>query len=802
MLTGVPAGTYALYLYGHGPTTDDSIFSVTSPSNVLGTLSTGPNWQSSTWSNGAQYVVFPGLSVSSGQAVTVDVQVDSLTYALVSGLQLLPYSNAVPDLLHETMTNRVPFMGVPFVVTGVIEAEQFDLGGRGVGYQVNDTSNATTAYRVCNLCITTNNGDPMGGGFCVDKLRASEWLSYSIDVRVSQTYAIKPRVAGIGTNGTFSISFSTNGVTYVTTNLTVPTTSWTNLLAKNVPLQTGTNIMTVTMLTNGVIGSSSSGGVARLNYISIYPSWKEGATNAGLISYVTNLVANASDWATASNNTVAIQNAIVSLTSGGTVSLTQTGRSYLASRLIPNEYGPEYSNSALYVYTNNLQIQGAGKGQTTLVAHDRSTTILYVGYSRQPTNPVYGVTEAPVTNFTLSGLSLEGSPHLVYTSTNSARAVWEDGWIAPSGYNINGTLLIVGSYVQSGVWVNNALVTNCLFRNPSFVGIGVPDNVSNFMCRSNDFRFRDGTNGAYFGDVTYTNSSNTGTNPAGNLGIWAPAAQYGVDNLTVMECTFNGNVTNTSTNATSPVGGSYADGMLYYQYYGGNWFAARNAITNYGFEAIQWNSGPAAAVQNVFSSVVNTPSTCALNIPVTGYGHTVTTNPVDLSFGFVGNVVSGGRLAVFGVASYWSIQTNLANLVVSGNTIGLLPWNPNYPYGGACVAELFMADRVDIAGNTLQSGDMPIYIHNAGGCTNLIVLQNDFSGASLWGIQDNSSGGHLANSLVLKNRLSCGTSPFHLEAPPSDGAHWFLIQNTYLNDSGATNGLLVQPASMPVQYQP
>ncbi|MGO8674664.1 MAG: hypothetical protein ACLQVX_02190 [Limisphaerales bacterium] len=187
-LTGVPAGTYALYLYGHGPTTDASIFSVTSPSNSLGTLSTGTNWQSSTWIDGAQYVVFPGLSVSSGQPVSVDVHVDSLDYALISGLQLLPYSNAVPDLLDENMTNRVPFMGVPFIVTGVIEAEQFDLGTNA--YSVIDASNATTGYRVCNLCITTNNPDPMGGGFCVDKLRANEWLSYSIDVRVGQTYAI------------------------------------------------------------------------------------------------------------------------------------------------------------------------------------------------------------------------------------------------------------------------------------------------------------------------------------------------------------------------------------------------------------------------------------------------------------------------------------------------------------------------------------------------------------------------------------------------------------------------------------
>ncbi len=34
-LTGVPAGTYNLYLYGHGPTTDNSVFSVTTRATVL-----------------------------------------------------------------------------------------------------------------------------------------------------------------------------------------------------------------------------------------------------------------------------------------------------------------------------------------------------------------------------------------------------------------------------------------------------------------------------------------------------------------------------------------------------------------------------------------------------------------------------------------------------------------------------------------------------------------------------------------------------------------------------------------------
>ncbi|HXP62337.1 MAG TPA: hypothetical protein VN829_17705 [Dongiaceae bacterium] len=428
-LSNVPAGTYALYLYGHGPTTDNSRFAVTSPSNGLGTLSTGTNWQSSTWSNGAQYVLFPGLNVSSGQAVTVDVQVDSLNYALVSGLQLLPYSSATPDLLHDTQTSRVPFMGVPFVVTGIIEAEQFDLGGPGTGYHTNDPSNASTNYRVCGLCISTNGGasSDLGGGFCVDKLRAGEWLTYSIDVRVGQTYAIEPRAAGIGTNGTFSISFSTNWPTsyYASNVFTIPTTSWTNLAVRT-NLQAGTNIMTIRMLTDGKYGSSDSGAVGKLNYVSIYPAWNEGlpagTTNTNTVQ--ASQLTNAMDWLSASNNSVVIQNAIDSLTNhgGGTVSLP-AGTFYLASRYTPNETRWAIANSALYVYSNNVQILGSN---TVLVAHDRDVTLLYVGGRFVPgTDPV----AVPVTNFVLSGLTLEGRPHWAYTNGTPTQVTWQPGWL-------------------------------------------------------------------------------------------------------------------------------------------------------------------------------------------------------------------------------------------------------------------------------------------------------------------------------------------------------------------------------------
>ncbi|MGO8678508.1 MAG: carbohydrate-binding protein [Limisphaerales bacterium] len=797
-LTGVPAGTYALYLYGHGPTTDASIFSVTSPSNSLGTLSTGTNWQSSTWTAGAQYVVFPGLSVSSGQPVSVDVHVHSLDYALISGLQLLPYSNVAPDLLHDTITSRVPFMGVPFVVTGIIEAEQFDLGGPGTGYHANDNSNATTDYRVCNLCITTNNPDPMGGGFCVDELRANEWLSYSIDVRVGQTYAIEPRVAGIGTGGTFSISFSTAAQTnYTNATFTVPTTSWTNLLAKNIPLRTGTNTMTVTMLSNG-----TGGAVARLNYISIYPSWNEGLP-AG-VAYTTSVPASALstnvDWLSASNNSVVIQNQIDSLTNhgGGTVVLP-AGTYCLASRLVPDETQWAQYNTALYVYANNVQILGSN---TTLVAHDRDVTLLCVGAQFQSATNIPGM---PLTNFVLSGVTMQGTPHWAYDGTNPTNSrTWEPGWFNPARALFgDGDLMCVG-WPAGTVQLNNILITNCVFENPACLCADLTC-VANVLWRSNNFVFpMDGTNGALFTSLTNAvfARSNTVAFPGG------PAVFAGtVVNANFLECAFRAGDTNQSSSAVARI----PDGLVWDQGGGGNWFVGRTVITNYGLEAIQWNSGPAAIAQSSLSSAANTPSTCAFNdAEDESYGSTVTTNAIDLSFAFVGNVVSGGRQGVEGGYAYPNQLTNVAYLVVSGNTVSLLPWATNDTYGAAALVTVVEVDRLDVAGNTLVSGDMPVRI--TGGFTNAIILQNNFAGAKLCGIDDESQGGQVASSLVLKNTISCGTGgtvsglsrpPFHLQAATyADGEHWFLIQNTYVDTNGLPVNPLWYPSNLPVQYQP
>jgi hypothetical protein len=92
-MKNVAAGTYNFYLYGHGPTTDNCTFQL--GANQASTVS-GTNWNLPYWQAGVQYIVFPGVAVTAGQAVTISVELNPLNYALIAGLQMVRTS-AVPS---------------------------------------------------------------------------------------------------------------------------------------------------------------------------------------------------------------------------------------------------------------------------------------------------------------------------------------------------------------------------------------------------------------------------------------------------------------------------------------------------------------------------------------------------------------------------------------------------------------------------------------------------------------------------------------------------------------------------------
>ncbi len=159
--------------------------------------------------------------------------------------------------------DSLPFQGVEAVLPGVVEAENFNEGGEGVGYHDLTTGNSGGMYRQTDVdIVTTADG---GDGFAVTSIAAGEWLAYRVFVQNAATYTVQARVASSGVGGTFHIEV--DGVD-VTGSLSVPDTggaqTWQTIGVQGVALPSGSHMMRVVFDTKG-----TSGPVGNLNYVRV-----------------------------------------------------------------------------------------------------------------------------------------------------------------------------------------------------------------------------------------------------------------------------------------------------------------------------------------------------------------------------------------------------------------------------------------------------------------------------------------------------------------------------------------------------
>lgn len=102
VLTGLPAGTYTLVMYAHGPANGDNASvkgqvgtynsgtGVFTPATTYGpeTTANGSGWQSATWTEGQQYVRFDNVVVTAGQAVAFKIESQASAYAWYNAFQI------------------------------------------------------------------------------------------------------------------------------------------------------------------------------------------------------------------------------------------------------------------------------------------------------------------------------------------------------------------------------------------------------------------------------------------------------------------------------------------------------------------------------------------------------------------------------------------------------------------------------------------------------------------------------------------------------------------------------------------
>ncbi|CAN0419133.1 unnamed protein product, partial [Laminaria digitata] len=94
------------------------------------------------------------------------------------GFAIQTFPMAAPSKLGKA---GIPYGGVPATVPGVIQVEEFDLGGDRVGYVDSTPGNIQQAFRA-HEDVDIHDRQSPGVGYNVAFFTAGEWMRYTVDV--------------------------------------------------------------------------------------------------------------------------------------------------------------------------------------------------------------------------------------------------------------------------------------------------------------------------------------------------------------------------------------------------------------------------------------------------------------------------------------------------------------------------------------------------------------------------------------------------------------------------------------------
>jgi hypothetical protein len=227
----------------------------------------------SSGTGGTMHVAVDGKAATGGLALpdtggwgvwkTVTVGSVSLpagTHVLTLVMDANGSGGTVADLNWIDLTASAPataaYGGTPVALPGVIQLENFDLGGSGSAYHDTTAGNSGGAYRSEDVDIKATTDT--SGGYNVKSVRAGEWLSYTVNVASAGTYTLDLRMASSGGGGTMHLTV--DGVD-VTGPCELPDTggwsSWQTVSKPGVTLPAGTHVLKLVVDANGDEGSAA-----------------------------------------------------------------------------------------------------------------------------------------------------------------------------------------------------------------------------------------------------------------------------------------------------------------------------------------------------------------------------------------------------------------------------------------------------------------------------------------------------------------------------------------------------------------
>jgi beta-glucanase (GH16 family) len=199
------------------------------------------------------------ISNSSGANLTGNISVPATgawqswtnvtaTFTLPAGQQILTFDQDHPGWninYFSVSANQGPLGGTPWPVPGTVQAENYDLGGQGVGYNVSSVNGSANSYRSdgVDLEVTTDTG----GGDDLGWTAIGQWFKYTVNVASAGTYTVGFRVAAPSAVSD-ALHVSNSSGTNLSGPVSVPATggwqNWTNVSA-TVTLPAGQQVLTL-----------------------------------------------------------------------------------------------------------------------------------------------------------------------------------------------------------------------------------------------------------------------------------------------------------------------------------------------------------------------------------------------------------------------------------------------------------------------------------------------------------------------------------------------------------------------------
>ncbi len=168
--------------------------------------------------------------------------INLLSMLVISGNWWIPE----PGDVTPPSQQQSPYAGIPWGIPGKIEAENYDIGGQNIAFKDITNTNQGGAYRNDNVDIETSSE----GGYNVGWIKSGEWLEYTVNVIVSNTYTVESRVAATNIGKSFHIELDGQNVSG---QINIPNTGgWQNweTVTTSIFLSEGEKVMRIVMDSN------------------------------------------------------------------------------------------------------------------------------------------------------------------------------------------------------------------------------------------------------------------------------------------------------------------------------------------------------------------------------------------------------------------------------------------------------------------------------------------------------------------------------------------------------------------------